>query len=367
MRCTKTVTQSMKYSSLVFSFALTFLVGVLVSLNASPQPLQIARSLDKAVVKEGKREVATEGQEKTIPTATHPPFHRVAFIDETNGWGITNRELWKTNDGGVTWIPQRSASPTGVLRTQGIIDDVQFTSRNVGWLLESYYLLRTRDGGGSWQKMALGDVTVDSCRFFDNENGWCVAQRLHSDTPEEGRRYQAIIYATRNGGESWETQFVSTPGDLYSGFESVHPVSARSVWVVGYEVLHTEDGGKTWEELRIKQRDKLYGRLINVEFADDRTGWMTTNQGGLYLLTNDGGKSWELRSGPHHEGFYDLIYTSPSDAYAAGGGVYKSSDSGRSWRKIIEGDNASYMDLLYLQRIKLVVACGSELTIYALN
>ena len=355
----------------LLSLTLPLVLGALAWLNATPRAPRNAGGVGRpSVPKEAASPADAEKKAAGAKTGVGAPdgeLKRVAFVDGKNGWGITIHGLWKSEDGGRSWAPQRGAAPAGLHGVRKVLDDVQFTSRSVGWLLEQGQLMRTRDGGDSWQPSTPAEVILSSCRFINDEGGWCVGRRLHSDTPEEGLKWQGAVYATRDGGDTWEPQFATQPGDSYSGFESVYPLSAREVWALGPTIMRTADGGRTWQEVRIGLRRRLYGRAIRIEFADERTGWITTSQGGAYLLTNDGGKTWELRSGPHREGFYDLIYTSASEAYAAGGGVYKSSDGGKTWAKIIEGDNASYMDLSYLASDKLLIAAGSKFSVYPLN
>lgn len=44
------------------------------------------------------------------------PFRRVHFVDSDYGWGITSHSLWKTEDGGRSWLEVRRAPNEQVLR-----------------------------------------------------------------------------------------------------------------------------------------------------------------------------------------------------------------------------------------------------------
>ena len=55
-------------------------------------------------------------------------------------------------------------------------------------------------------------------------------------------------------------------------------------------ILHTENGGDTWEEQLDVQRD-----LHDVYFSDDQTGY-AVGDSGAFFKTNDGGNIWEDRS-----------------------------------------------------------------------
>lgn len=64
-------------------------------------------------------------------------------------------------------------------------------------------------------------------------------------------------------------------------------------WVVGTFglILHSSDGGKSWEEQASGMVDRA---LLGVNFLDPSHGWVV-GQDGTFLRTEDGGKTWEAR------------------------------------------------------------------------
>lgn len=128
------------------------------------------------------------------------------------------------------------------------LNDIIFLNENDGWAVGEFgSILCTHDGGTTWESQESGSTGVlRSISFIDTENGWIAG---HAS-------------ATWYGGE--------------------HP---------GF-ILHTSDGGATWEELFVID-DYC---LVDVFFTDDSNGWALgnmwpTGHGHIILHTNDGGTS----------------------------------------------------------------------------
>ncbi len=66
-------------------------------------------------------------------------------------------------------------------------------------------------------------------------------------------------------------------------------------WNTHFDMVHTEDGGETWEEI-YSSLDKL----MDFHFTDLLYGW-AVGEDGLILYTDDGGNTWyEQFNGPAH-------------------------------------------------------------------
>jgi photosystem II stability/assembly factor-like uncharacterized protein len=138
------------------------------------------------------------------------------------------------------------------------------------------------------------DATLRSAFFIDHKEGWVVG--------DEG-----VILHTLNGGQTWHRQ----PTGLCSSLRSVHFLTPDIGWVVGREelpygmgsvgvVLFTSDGGLQWKEQR--QLAKVLPGLNQVRFVDAKTGFMMGDGSeqfpfGVFKST-DSGRSWEPVPGP---------------------------------------------------------------------
>ena len=72
-------------------------------------------------------------------------------------------------------------------------------------------------------------------------------------------------------------------------------IDANEGWAAGYfgTVLHTTDGGMSWEQQYNGNTNRLWG----IYFLDGQTGW-TCGAGTTMLHTSDGGQSWNAQSIP---------------------------------------------------------------------
>ena len=122
-----------------------------------------------------------------------------------------------------------------------------------------------------------------------------------------------------------------------------HADTRRVGWAIGSRsdntaaVLHTDDGGLTWEE---QGNSELWSGMTgnDISAVDDLTAWAavgTNENEGAILHTGNGGADWEVQALP--EGVNDIVKgvkgLSPSVAWAVTleGTVMRTMDGGESW------------------------------------
>lgn len=116
----------------------------------------------------------------TIPLPGATIFDDVFFIDRNNGWIATNRmassdlsattsPLIRTTDGGETWFVQ--ASLPGTMPNDFII----MVNENEGWLMNWANLFYTNDGGNTWipQLVGIGNLFIVDI-FIHDMNAWVL-------------------------------------------------------------------------------------------------------------------------------------------------------------------------------------------------
>lgn len=177
------------------------------------------------------------------------------------------------------------------------------------------------------------------------------------------------IFKTTDGGASWNPVFDGEPVAPI-GAMAVAPQSDRDVWVgtgesnprgdveSGDGVYHSTDGGKSWQHAGLERsahissiaidprdrRDVAVGVLGRVSADDSNRGVYVTRDGGahwsktLYVGPQSGISSlvrvpdkpstlfagvWQFRRTPWH-----------LDSGGPLGGIYRSDDNGRTWRKL---------------------------------
>lgn len=284
---------------------------------------------------------------KVLPNAPVSParFEDTYFIDPSKGWvihnvdsnGVSLPNLYKTTDGGVSWI-SLSDSSFGQARSIG------FANANTGWI-GTYLFFRdtigiysTTNGGQSWYPQLVGSRTdslgicglsvlnenyVFGCgtwygpaKFYKTTNGglnWTVkdmsayARRLidcYFVSPDSGYLVggintfdssRGVVLFTSDGGETWVNK-ITTPNLKQWGWKISFP--SRNIGYVSLErfgttggsyFLKTTDGGVTWSEYTV------FSNLVldqeGIGFANETTGWLGGWWFNTYKTTN-GGQSW---------------------------------------------------------------------------
>ena len=127
-------------------------------------------------------------------------------------------------------------------------------------------------------------------------------------------------------------------------------------------LLHSVDGGGTWETVKVTNWGAAGGGPMAIAFLDDLVGWITTDASEGYLYTSDGGKVWEPRPAPpgfNGSGPRPLVYTNQREAWAAAdGAVYCSSDTGRTWTRVLAG---GYDSVLFIKEKGVLMAVGKDI------
>ncbi len=109
-------------------------------------------------------------------------------------------------------------------------------------------------------------------------------------------------------------------------------------WVSGDKgtILHTKDGGKTWEAQLGGDPAAADPEIERLRFFDERHGWAIKDK---KLLATTDGESWE-EIAPLPQRMGDFVFLSPTDGFAAAGqtqylhephNIFRTRDGGRTW------------------------------------
>lgn len=261
--------------------------------------------------------------------------------------GVGSGGVWKTVNGGTTWMPVFDDEDTYSI---GCIT-IDPNDRNTIWvgtgendggrhIAYGAGVYRSRDGGTSWENTGLGKSEHIGMIRVDprDSNVIYVASQgpLWSGGGERG------LYKSTDGGATWAKILGDGLGntgidDQYTGVSEVHldPRNPDVVYAVAWQrfrnvavlldggpgsgIHKSEDGGATWRELTkgLPEEDKgKIGLAISPQNPDVvyATIELAHRQGGFFR-SEDGGESWEKRNdylsggtGPH---YYQEIFASP--------------------------------------------------------
>ena len=180
------------------------------------------------------------------------------------------------------------------------------------------------------------------------------------------------VWKTTNAGVTW-TPIFDDQGSYSIGCVTIDPNNPHIVWIgtgedlggrhfgYGDGVYRSDDGGKTWKNMGLKNSEHVSKILIHPEnsnivwVASQGPLWSKGGDRGVYKST-DGGKNWtnvwsdnewtgatELVMDPRNP---DRLYLASWQkhrniaAYMGGGpgsGIHRSDDGGKTWQKLSSG------------------------------
>ncbi|MBI1804776.1 MAG: T9SS type A sorting domain-containing protein [Ignavibacteriae bacterium] len=217
------------------------------------------------------------------------------------------------------WVKQQST-------TSKWLNGADFINGNVGWAVGfDGIIVKTIDGGDHWLQQPLdSSISLLAVDFINPDTGWAT-----------GYDTSGIILRTTDGGAHWDTHHVS------SSLSDVQFSSPAYGWSVGPDgVLHSTDGGHTWEQQVVDTSGAFF---TSVFFLNDSIGWITGQVPGLVLRTIDAGLTWQRQTSgiiDSSETINDVFFINADTGWIAGFGynesqsyglLRKSTDGGTTW------------------------------------
>ncbi len=259
------------------------------------------------------------------------PAHLVAatrdsglYISEDGGdsWELTTLEVTKT------W--QTNNHYTRARFSPGYpADSTIFCGTFEGFFI-------TENGGRSWRECNITPTRMGRRSTF--------SPGFESDSTVFASGYGEQMLRTTDGARTWE--FLNTDFYGYGCYRvAVSPTFPEDGIVIagmGRGVRRTTDAGKTWEIIPFDHRVKseieiaatpTYAIEFSPSFAMDRTVYAACNRG-EFFRSIDAGKTWTYLGRPA-ERIRRIVAASGSNnwgiLYAAGSGIYHSSDKGSTF------------------------------------
>ena len=231
--------------------------------------------------------------------------------------GATGGGIWKTEDGGRSWLNVSDGylklGVVGALEIAPSDPNVVYAGTGEvcirGNVMPGGGIYKSADAGRSWKFIGLGEAqTIGKIRVHPKDENLVYAAvfgHVFGPNPERG------IYRSKDGGSTW--QRVLYKNDKTGGVDiELDPVNPRIIYAALWEAYRnpwslssggpgsglykSTDGGDTWVELGDKEGlpKGVKGR-IGIAVSGARPGRVWTlveaDDGGLYR-TDDWGKNW---------------------------------------------------------------------------
>ncbi|UCE40844.1 MAG: hypothetical protein JSV17_15585 [Candidatus Aminicenantes bacterium] len=263
--------------------------------------------------------VGLEDSHHIARVITHPEDQNIVYAAaQGHLWGYTGqRGLYKTTDGGETWLKLGNGLPddgkTGCtdIKMDPTDPDVLYTAF---WqrLRQPHRfdsggpnggLFKSTDGGQTWKKLTEGlpegDVGRIGIAIYRTNPKIVMAIVEHGFQPRRGtEEYEAMsklgsgVYRSEDGGETWiyVNRYNNRP--FYYSQIYINPNDDDRVYAMGGQAQVSEDGGKTFES-----------GMPGIA-GDFHVMWLDPQNKDRYYVGNDKGVSITYDHGEHFN-FFD--------------------------------------------------------------
>lgn len=254
------------------------------------------------------------------------------------------RGLYKTTDAGVTWRKVLGApAPDDVRAGAG---DVVIDPTNANVVYAALYarqrrpwefsygaratggrdvggIFRSTDAGATWQKLTDGLPTLTgriglSVYAKNPRTVYAVVQSDEGGLQDinDPHSKRGGVFRTEDGGTHWARMSNLDPRPFYFSQIRVDPTDDQKVYVLGYALHVSEDGGRTWREDRFKHVHPDNHALV-VDPANPRHLVLGTD-GGVYQSFSAAG-SWDHLANFAAGEFYRVNVDAANPARLCGG------------------------------------------------
>ena len=289
------------------------------------------------------------------PLVESPSLVKIRFVNELDGWGVTETRIVRTNDGAITW---HNVTPTELTEI-GYSVELFVLDNNRVWVqkpdFENYpnggILFRTFDWGITWTTVKT-PFSGGHLNFLDENQGWMLA-----DLGVGAGSNAVAVFQTTDGGMTWTLKFINDPnhagasdslplGGLKFGLT---PLDMQAAWIYGVVyaqgtpyLFRTDDGGAAWSRVALP----LPASSENAEVSIDQISFVTQTDAYLVArvtsdavntaiyVSNDSGKTWSLM--PiliPGSGFLDIVSTAEAILYNREK-FFVTTDAARTWNPV---------------------------------
>jgi photosystem II stability/assembly factor-like uncharacterized protein len=309
---------------------------------------------------------------------------RIAIVNRDHAWIAANPgKILHTEDGGLTWETQTTG-------TTAPLNGISAVSADEAWATAydapvqglpphgDSALLHTVDGGERWSRVEVPGFGIFLGVWFNEEDGWVLATQCRPGDPtappedwstptgEPPCIDRHTLLHTADNGRSWEVLWESPEGRR-TVLPRIDRIDAQHAFALdlcdglsdclGYRLLATSDGGRTWENRRLSFE---YQGILDLRFTTREDGWISfyvcgppvSSCGFLPRLahTGDGGATWEIVEVPEEIGHLLDVTTGAVITSSTGTGLSLYDVATKTWEASSTDARPEWSDLAFITR-----------------
>ncbi len=245
--------------------------------------------------------------------------------------------VWRTVDGGSTWMPVNTGLTISNVLSLAISPNYA-TDRTLLAGTEYGGLFKTMNGGASWSRVD-GGVTARHIVDVTFSPNYASDHQVFAATNGD----DALV--STNNGTSWASRTTGLADRvLHAVKPSPNYASDQTLFALAYTTLFTStDQGATWI-VAASPVSEMHALGFSPNFANDQTMFIGTrgcNTSAMFWKSTDGGSSWSSIGGS--PGWCHLQSIATVSNYAVTptlfvgddwNGIFRSDDGGDSWSRV---------------------------------
>lgn len=266
-------------------------------------------------------------------------LHGIAYASDQNIYVATHEGMLATNLKGESWT-MKGAYDFDFMGYNVMSDGTMITSGHPGKtsnLPNPLGLMVSENNGEKWESKAL----MGKVDFHILSSNFSNPQVIYGISQMDSGVYKSGLYKSTDKGENWDyVKSTGLPKDLHQMYALTSLPNDENYLIAGTEngVLHSKDGGKTWEAY---EPERLITAISVIPETKELMAYSVTNNKAGVVKSPDNGKTWiyqGLDLGQDAVAYFGINPTD-SDKIAIStfeNSVYSTEDGGQNWNTLLD-------------------------------